>query len=59
MAALSQPLRVCRRIGHYDLQARNVAVPGGIALGVLRGDAGSSTARPAEDDRRAIWPPDI
>lgn len=53
MAALSSPFASRRRIGHNDLQARNVAVPGGIALGVLRGDAGCSTARTAEDDRRA------
>ena len=50
---LEQALGVGRRVGHDHLQARDMAVPGGIVLAVLGGDARGRTVRAAEDDRRA------
>ena len=50
---LEQALGVGGRVGLDDLQARDVAVPGGIVLAVLGGDARRGAVRAAEDDRRA------
>ncbi len=58
-SGLQETLCVGCRIGLHHLQSRDVTVPGRIILAVLRRDARRCAVGAAEDDRRAIWPPDM